>query len=204
MGAEMDSLELQVETSAKGANRALSNMEKKLEAIGTSLGKISVLLPTLGKVGDTSALEELKDATSDIEKALWKVAKQKVKPRVDRSDLKYVSKDLDEIFDKFKRVGKDTNVDDMGMVELQKKITSTEKELDRLNARLDKKLDTENVSTYGKAYVNIVYDIQKATNALEVYREALSSLKGKVPEIKIERGASDYKPYEAPEAASSC
>lgn len=196
MGAEMDSLELQVETSAKGANRALSNMEKKLEAIGTSLGKISVLLPTLGKVGDTSALEELKDATSDIEKALWKVAKQKVKPRVDRSDLKYVSKDLDEIFDKFKRVGKDTNVDDMGMVELQKKITSTEKELDRLNARLDKKLDTENVSTYGKAYVNLVYDIQKATNALEVYREALSSLKGKVPEIKIDRGASDYKPYE--------
>ncbi len=198
MGAEMDSLELQVETSAKGANRALSNMEKKLEAIGTSLGKISVLLPTLGKVGDTSALEELKDATSDIEKALWKVAKQKVKPRVDRSDLKYVSKDLDEIFDKFKRVGKDTNVDDMGMVELQKKITSTEKELDRLNARLDKKLDTENVSTYGKAYVNLVYDIQKATNALEVYRDALSSLKGKVPEIKIDRGNSDYKPYEPP------
>lgn len=198
MGAEMDSLELQVETSAKGANRALSNMEKKLEAIGTSLGKISVLLPTLGKVGDTSALEELKDATSDIEKALWKVAKQKVKPRVDRSDLKYVSKDLDEIFDKFKRVGKNTNVDDMGMVELQKKIASTEKELDRLNARLDKKLDTENVSTYGKAYVNLVYDIQKATNALEVYRDALSSLKGKVPEIKIDRGNSDYKPYEPP------
>ena len=200
MGAEMDSLELQVETSAKGANRVLNNMAEKLSKIKDTLGDIADLLPALGKVGDTSALEELKTTTADIEKALEKVAKHKVKPRVDRSDLKYVSKDLDEIFDKFKRVGKDTNVDDMGMVELQKKITSTEKELDRLNARLDKKLDTENVSTYGKAYVNLVYDIQKATNALEVYREALSSLKGKVPEIKIERGASDYKPYEAPEA----
>lgn len=195
MGAEMDSLELQVETSAKGANRVLNNMAEKLSKIKDTLGDIADLLPALGKVGDTSALEELKTTTADIEKALEKVAKHKVKPRVDRSDLKYVSKDLDEIFDKFKRVGKDTNVDDIGMVELQKKITSTEKELDRLNARLDKKLDTENVSTYGKAYVNLVYDIQKATNALEVYREALSSLKGKVPEIKIDRGTSDYKPY---------
>ena len=200
MGAEMDSLELQVETSAKGANRVLNNMAEKLSKIKDTLGDIADLLPALGKVGDTSALEELKTTTADIEKALEKVAKHKVKPRVDRSDLKYVSKDLDEIFEKFKRVGKDTSVDDMGMVELQKKITSTEKELDRLNARLDKKLDTENVSTYGKAYVNLVYDIQKATNALEVYREALSSLKGKAPEIKIDRGASDYKPYETPEA----
>ena len=198
MGAEMDSLELQVETSAKGANRVLNNMAEKLSKIKDTLGDISDLLPALGKVGDTSALEELKTTTVEIEKALLKVAKQKVKPRVDRSDLKYVYKDLEEIFDKFKSVGSDTNVDDMGMVELQKKITSTEKELDRLNARLDKKLDTENVSTYGKAYVNLIYDIQRATNALEVYREALSSLKGKAPELKTDRGASDYEPYEPP------
>ena len=151
MGAEMDSLELQVETSAKGANRALSNMEKKLEAIGTSLGKISVLLPTLGKVGDTSALEELKDATSDIEKALWKVAKQKVKPRVDRSDLKYAVKDIDDLFRKFQDIGKNTNVNGMGIDDLRKKISSTEKDVDRLYSRLEKKLDTENVSTYGKS-----------------------------------------------------
>ena len=77
MGAEMDSLELQVETSAKGANRVLNNMAEKLSKIKDTLGDIADLLPALGKVGDTSALEELKDATSDIEKALRKVAKQK-------------------------------------------------------------------------------------------------------------------------------
>ena len=198
MGAEMDSLELQVETSAKGANRALSNMEKKLEAIGTSLGKISVLLPTLGKVGDTSALEELKDATSDIEKALWKVARQKVKPRVDRSDLKYAAKDIDDLFRKFQDIGKNTNVNGMGIDDLRKKISSTEKELDRLDSRLEKKLDTENVSTYGKSYVNLVYDIQKAINALDVYKKALAKLEGEAPKTTFDRGDSDYKPYEPP------
>lgn len=198
MGAEMDSLELQVETSAKGANRVLNNMAEKLSKIKDALGDIADLLPALGKVGDTSALEELKTTTADIEKALEKVAKHKVKPRVDRSDLKYAVKDIDDLFRKFQDVGKNTNVNGMGINDLRKKISSTEKDVDRLYSRLEKKLDTENVSTYGKSYVSLVYDIQKATGALDVYKKALAKLEGEAPKTTFDRGASDSKPYEPP------
>ena len=196
MGTEMDSLELQVETQAKGANRALSNMEKKLVSIGNALEKIQTSIPSLGKIGDTSALSDLKDTVKGIEQSVGRVNKRTIKPKADRSDLKYVEKDLDAIYDRFSKVGENTKVGDMGVVELQKKIKTTEREVDRLNDRLEKKLETENVSTYGKSYINLVYDIQKATNALEVYRNAMDKIKGSAPKMTIDRGGSDYKPYE--------
>ena len=202
MGAEMDSLELQVETSAKGANRVLNNMAEKLSKIKDTLGDIADLLPALGKVGDTSALEELKTTTADIEKALEKVAKHKVKPRVDRSDLKYAVKDIDDLFRKFQDVGKNTNVNGMGINDLRKKISSTEKDVDRLYSRLEKKLDTENVSTYGKSYVSLVYDIQKATGALDVYKKALVKLEGEAPKFTTEKGDSNHSTYDGPIRAS--
>ncbi len=198
MGAEMDSLELQVETSAKGANRVLNNMSEKLSKIKDTLGDISDLLPALGKVGDTSALEELKTTTVEIEKALLKVAKQKVKPRVDRSDLKYAVKDIDDLFTKFQGIGKNTNVNGMGIKDLRNKISSTEKDVDRLYSRLEKKLDTENVSTYGKSYVSLVYDIQKATGALDVYKKALAKLEGEAPKFTVEKGDSNHSTYDGP------
>lgn len=203
MGAEMDSLELSVDMEAKGANRSLTNMERKLTSIGSALEKIQSLLPSLGKVGDIDALAEVRKATADIEKNINGVNKRKIKPRVDRSDLKYAYKDLDAIFEKFKDIGSDTKVGNMGMPELRKKIQSTEKEVDRLNSRLDKKLDTENVDKYGKSYVSLVYDIQRATNALEVYKNAMATLKGKVPDIKIDRGNSTFQEYKPPTGTSS-
>lgn len=191
MSDEMDTLELQIEAKAKGANASLTGLVKRLGKVSDALTKVQALTAGFDKITnlDFGEIEAYRTELREFTKELKNIGNKPVKPRVDRSDLKYTYKTLDEIKEKFKDVGKGLDFSGLGQTELDTKIKQTEKKISGLKDRLKEKLDTENVETYGKAYVNLVYKIQKAENELKALKQVSTpfdptSLKN----MKIQRG----------------
>ena len=187
----MDTLELQIEAKAKGANASLTGLVKRLGKVSDALTKVQALTAGFDKITnlDFGEIEAYRTELREFTKELKNIGNKPVKPRVDRSDLKYTYKTLDEIKEKFKDVGKGLDFSGLGQTELDTKIKQTEKKISGLKDRLQEKLDTENVETYGKAYVNLVYKIQKAENELKALKQVSTpfdptSLKN----MKIQRG----------------
>ena len=196
MSDEMDTLELQIEAKAKGANASLTGLVKRLGKVSDALTKVQALTAGFDKITnlDFSEIEAYRTELREFTKELKNIGNKPVKPRVDRSDLKYTYKTLDEIKEKFKDVGKGLDFSGLGQTELDAKIKQTEKKLSGLKDRLQEKLDTENVDTYGKAYVNLVYKIRKAENELKALKQVSTpfdptSLKN----MKIQRGDTREK-----------
>ena len=190
MADEIDRLEIAVDVAAKNANRSLTALEQRIGKIADHLEKILPLTSAIDNLGsfNISGLKKAQDqmdAIFDVEK---KISKQKAKPRVDRSDLKYTSKSLDEIYDKFKKVGTNADFSNLGLKELETGLRQSESAAKRLNERLEKKIATEGTEKLGKSWESLVYDIQKATNQAEMYREAISKIKRSTPEFTITRG----------------
>ena len=175
---EVEKLEVVIDTSAKSANRSLGAMETHLEKIAENLTLVTGLTKGLYNIGsvDVSGLKELKSDLDAIFKKQKNVNKEPTKPRVDRSDLQYTAKSFDELLKKFKDVGKGMNLSGKPFIELEKEVKKSESQLSNLQSRLQKKLATENVTNYGKAYVSLAYDIQKAKNEIEQYKAAMDKI----------------------------
>lgn len=190
MGNEIDRLEIAVETEASKANRALSGMEKHLDKIADGLEKVVALTAGLdfGKF-DLGGFEKARKEIDNLFQAQKKLSRAKVSsPRINRSDLKYTEKSLDDIYDKFKEIGNGIDLSGMGLPELQRGLKDAESQAKRLNDRLEKKIAMEGTDKLGKSWESLVYDIQKATNEAEGYREAIDKIKKEVPRLKIARG----------------
>lgn len=190
MADEIDRLEIAVDVAAKNANRSLTALERRIGKIADHLEKILPLTSAIDNIGnfDVSGLKKAQDQMDAIFDSEKKISRQKAKPRVDRSDLKYTSKSLDEIYDKFKKVGANADFSNLGLKELESGLRKSESAAKRLNDRLEKKIATEGTEKLGKSWESLVYDIQKATNQAEMYREAISKIKRSTPEFTITRG----------------
>ena len=121
MADEVDRLEIAVDVAAKNANRSLTALERRIGRIADHLERILPLTSAIDNLGnfDVSGLKKAQDQMDAIFDAEKKISKQKAKPRVDRSDLKYTSKSLDEIYDKFKKVGTNADFSNLGLKELE-------------------------------------------------------------------------------------
>lgn len=186
---EIDRLEIVVEAEAKSANRSLSRLEKHIGNIVDKLEEIMQLSGSMSKIGDVD-LSGFESISKDMDNILGKgkkIGRQNISPRINRADLKYTSKSLDDIYEKYKKVGTNTDISDMGLDELQRKANSTKVALDRLLKRLEKKKTLEGGERFGKSWESLIYDIQCATNELKVYESAISKIKGKVPDFTISR-----------------
>lgn len=179
MANEIDRLEIAIEAEASKANRALSGMEKRLNKIADSLQKVTSLSSAIDSLGnfDLKGFERVQNEMDAIMSSAKKMSRTNISPGVKDSKLKYAAKSLDEIYDKFKYVGKDINVSDMGLPDLQKKVRSTESSLERMNDTLDKKVAIEGTDRLGKTWYDLVYRIQKATNMLDVYKSRIFEIK---------------------------
>lgn len=176
MSEPMDTLELQIEAKAKGANASLTGMVKRLEKLSETLTKVQTLTAGFDKIANLnfSSIDAYRSELKGFAKELKGIYKNPVKPKVDRSDLNNTFKTLSEIKEKFKEVGKNTDFFGLSQPELDKQIKKTENKLKGLQERLNEKLDTENVDSYGKSYVNLIYKIQKAENELEKLKQLSS------------------------------
>lgn len=200
MADEVDRLEIAVDVAAKNANRSLTALEQKLGRIADNLQRLIPMTSAINSFGniDTSELEKVQRQMGDILNSEKKISKQRTKPRADRSDLKYTAKSLDEIYDKFKKVGTNVDFSNLGLKELEAGLRQSESAAKRLNERLEKKIATEGTEKLGKSWESLVYDIQKATNQAEMYRDTIRKIKQSVPDFTITRGddVSDASEFE--------
>lgn len=181
MGNEIDRLEIAIETEAKNANRSLSTMERHLNKIADDLEKTVALTMGLDKIGnfDFGGLKSFKSEMDSIFKTQQKMNRafrSSKGPRINRSDLKYTEKALDDIFEKFKKAGTNIDLSGVGFQELKKGAISSEKEVARLQARLEKKIAIEGTDRIVKSWESLIYDIQKARNEADAYHEALKKI----------------------------
>lgn len=101
--------------------------------------------------------------------------------RVAQSKVKSKKLSLDDLFEKHSKVGTGLDVTGMSVKELQAELKSATSSAERLNASLEKKLATQRSKELGVQIEGLVYDIQKATNQAEIFREALAKLPGSKP-----------------------
>lgn len=133
--------------------------------------------------------KELSNAYAKAEKAQSKASSGK---RYDRADLKYKAKDIDSLFDKYSKAGLGSfDFSQKSILELNKELKSTGITYEKLQQRLNKKLATENVVNYGKAYENLAYDMQYALNKMEALQNVLNNKKTAIPDFTINRGDSE-------------
>lgn len=189
MSNEIDRLEIVVEAEANRANRALSGMEKRLNKIADSLEKVVSLSSSIDDFGkiNFSQFDKAKDAIDEMFDSGRKLGRSNISPQIKDTGLKKAEKSLDDLFRKFKDVGKDVDVSDMGLSDLQKKMKSAELTKRRLDERLEKKMSIEGTASLGKSWDNLVYDIQKAKNEVKAYGDAISKIEGEVPQFTIDR-----------------
>lgn len=186
---EIDRLEIAVEAEANRANRTLSGMEKRLNKIADSLEKVISLSSAINNTGkfDFSQFEKINKAFDDISDSKKNISKKISSPKIDDSSIKKASKSLDDLYDKFQSAGKGIDISGLNATELENALKKVENEAKRFNDRLNKKISLEGTDKLGKSWESLVYDIQKATNQAEIYREALDKIKSKQPDITINR-----------------
>lgn len=204
---EIDRLEIAVEAEANRANRALSGMEKRLNKIADSLEKVISLSSAINNTGkfDFSQFEKINKAFDDIADSKKNISKKTSSPKIDDSSIKKASKSLDDLYDKFQSAGKGIDVSGMNSTELENALKKAENEAKRFNDRLNKKISLEGTDKLGKSWESLVYDIQKATNQAETYREALDKIKSNQPDITInrEKESATREPIENPKSNNS-
>ena len=204
---EIDRLEIAVEAEANRANRALSGMEKRLNKIADSLEKVISLSSAINNTGkfDFSQFEKINKAFDDISDSKKNISKKISSPKIDDSSIKKASKSLDDLYDKFQSAGKGVDISGLNATELENALKKVENEAKRFNDRLNKKISLEGTDKLGKSWESLVYDIQKATNQAEIYREALDKIKSKQPDITInrEKESATREPIENPKPNNS-
>lgn len=182
---EIDNLEIRIEASAKSANNTLDEMSKKLDSVAESIKKVLPLsdgLKNIGKI-DSNEIKNVKKQLDSIEKSVKKTSEKQVKVKVDDKGIKKSKESLDDLFDRFSKAGIGLDVSKLGFQELIKASKKADLEVQRLNDRLEKKISVEGTDNIGKAWENLVYDIQKATNQADAYREALNKVQNVKPNI---------------------
>lgn len=205
MSSEIDRLEIVIETQANKANRALTALEKRLGKIAGSIEKISAISSSLDNFGniDTKALDSVQKEIDSITKKISRTGNKKISAKVDKSDINATKNDLDSLFKKFQDAGKGIDLSEMGLTELQSGLKKAESDLNRFYDRFDKKLAIEGTDDIGKSWENLIYDIQKATNQVELYSNAISEVSKKVPKFTIEKGVQKSVSSTGPPKTSS-
>lgn len=166
--------------SVEDLNAELKVAKAESDAFNGSLSEMKSLSESFKF--DFSGLD---NAKASLDSAL-NGGKKRNEPRVKRADLKYTETSLDDLYDKYSNVGKNIDVSGMGLSELESGLRKSENAAVRFNDSLDKKLAIEQPKVLGKAFESLVYDIQKATNQAEIFREAITQLSGDVSNLKIE------------------
>ena len=128
--------------------------------------------------------------------------------RVAQPKAKSKNLSLDDLFEKHSKVGTGLDVTGMSVKELQAGLKSATSSAERLNASLEKKLATQRSKELGVQIEGLVYDIQKATNQAEIFREALAKLPGSKPfeistakDVDTSGGGYEQKVTSVPEEA---
>lgn len=197
--ATEESLELEIEASAKRANAALDSLIKKLGAVSSAIGGVDTsalgnFAKNINGIAKNGGLKDAKAAIDGIDKSVKNLGKRKTKVNV---DVKTGMDAISELQKKFADIGKDTNFSG-STSELQKEYDKLSTKLDKLSEKEQKALATGTASTGKNAFVSLQYDIADTLNKMDVLSAKIKSVTsangGLGDKFKIIR--TDYSPKE--------
>lgn len=197
--ATEESLELEIEASAKKANAALDSLIGKLKDVSSALGGVDTsalgnFAKNLGGIAKNGGLKDAEKAVDNLDRAVKNLGKRKTKVNVDtKTGIAAIS----ELQKKFADIGKDTNFSG-STSELQKEYDKLSAKLDKLSEKEQKALATGTASTGKNAFVSLQYDIADTLNKMDVLSAKIKSVTsangGLGDKFKIIR--NDYSPKE--------
>lgn len=186
--ATEESLELEIEASAKKANAALDSLIKKLGAVSSAIGGVDTsalgnFAKNINGIAKNGGLKDAKAAIDGIDKSVKNLGKRKTKVNV---DTKTGMEAISALQEKFSEIGKDAKFDG-STVQLQKEYDKLSAKLDNLAEKEKKALATGSASTGKSSFVNMQYDISETINKMDVLSKKMKEIATSQKQIQINR-----------------
>lgn len=209
--ATEESLELEIEASAKKANAALDSLIKKLGAVSSAIGGVDTsalgnFAKNINGIAKNGGLKDTKAAIDGIDKSVKNLGKRKTKVNV---DTKTGMAAISALQEKFSEIGKDAKFDG-STVQLQKEYDKLFAKLDNLAEKEKKALATGSASTGKSSFVNMQYDIAETINKMDALSKKMKEMATFQKQIQINRSdngglkdtkAAQPKTYYIPKSA---
>ena len=186
--ATEESLELEIEASAKKANAALDSLIKKLGAVSSAIGGVDTsalgnFAKNINGIAKNGGLKDAKAAIDGIDKSVKNLGKRKTKVNV---DTKTGMEAISALQEKFSEIGKDAKFDG-STVQLQKEYDKLSAKLDNLAEKEKKALATGSASTGKSSFVNMQYDIAETINKMDALSKKMKEMATSQKQIQINR-----------------
>lgn len=186
--ATEESLELEIEASAKKANAALDSLIKKLGAVSSAIGGVNTsalgnFAKNINGIAKNGGLKDTKAAIDGIDKSVKNLGKRKTKVNV---DTKTGMAAISALQEKFSEIGKDAKFDG-STVQLQKEYDKLSAKLDNLSEKEKKALAIGSASTGKSSFVNMQYDIAETINKMDVLSKKMKEMATSQKQIQINR-----------------
>nr|DAD56975.1 MAG TPA: minor tail protein [Bacteriophage sp.] len=186
--ATEESLELEIEASAKKANAALDSLIKKLGAVSSAIGGVDTsalgnFAKNINGIAKNGGLKDAKSAIDGIDKSVKNLGKRKTKVNV---DTKTGMAAISALQEKFSEIGKDAKFDG-STVQLQKEYDKLSAKLDNLAEKEKKALATGSASTGKSSFVNMQYDISETINKMDALSKKMKEMATSQKQIQINR-----------------
>lgn len=186
--ATEESLELEIEASAKKANAALDSLIKKLGAVSSAIGGVDTsalgnFSKNINGIAKNGGLKDAKAAIDGIDKSVKNLGKRKTKVNV---DTKTGMAAISALQEKFSEIGKDAKFDG-STVQLQKEYDKLSAKLDNLAEKEKKALATGSASTGKSSFVNMQYDIAETINKMDALSKKMKEMATSQKQIQINR-----------------
>lgn len=186
--ATEESLELEIEASAKKANAALDSLIKKLGAVSSAIGGVDTsalgnFAKNINGIAKNGGLKDAKATIDGIDKSVKNLGKRKTKVNV---DTKTGMAAISALQEKFSEIGKDAKFDG-STVQLQKEYDKLSEKLDNLAEKEKKALATGSASTGKSSFVNMQYDIAETINKMDALSKKMKEMATSQKQIQINR-----------------
>lgn len=199
MGTEVDSIELQIETSAKQANRSLTGMQNRLKKIASTLSEIGSLAPKLNNIGgvDISGLKSSQKYLDGIVNKQKKLGSATTKLKVDTSEIKKADQGFSALMRKYKDSKLRINFEAMNEKQLNRAISKLESGLNRYKQNVfDTAEQTGSAINQGKMWEKNIKSMFQYKNSLAEAmkaKEAFNTVKLN-PDLTVTRnGETPYR-----------
>lgn len=199
MGTEVDSIELQIETSAKQANRSLTGMQDRLKKIASTLSEIGSLAPKLNNIGgvDISGLKSYQKYLDGIVNKQKKLGSTTTKLKVDTSEIKKADQGFSALMRKYKDSKLRINFEAMNEKQLNRAISKLESGLNRYKQNVfDTAEQTGSAINQGKMWEKNIKSMFQYKNSLAEAmkaKEAFNTVKLN-PDLTVTRnGETPYR-----------
>lgn len=186
--ATEESLELEIEASAKKANAALDSLIKKLGKVSSAIGGVDTsalgnFAKNINGIAKNGGLKDAKAAIDGIDKSVKNLGKRKTKVNV---DTKTGMAAISALQEKFSEIGKDAKFEG-STVQLQKEYDKLFAKLDNLAEKEKKALATGSASTGKSSFVNMQYDIAETINKMDALSKKMKEMATSQKQIQINR-----------------